>query len=229
MSRRITALGSLRAENASDFGKSGIGARLASVVTWLIACLGAGGCLVTDNAQLEPVPKSPPIVLAENMYPIGSVIRVNASVVNEVHIPLRVRYENTLEDGLKTRFRVNTGTKIGAYACPEPTLAPTGSLIRPTEIVIYGTQLDKGSCSQVQFVVSTSFVTCENRPNPAALFDVTTGEDDEELGRATFFIWDTSTDPLTNGMSARALLDSCPAIDYSAPTTTPPPSMGTTP
>jgi hypothetical protein len=226
MSRRTTALGSLRAENASDFGKSGIGARLASILTLLIACPFAGGCLVTDNAQLEPVPKSPPIVLAENMYPIGSVIRVNANTVNEVRIPLRVRYENTLEDGLKTRFRINSGSKIGAFACPEPILPPNGTLIRETEIVIYKTQLDPGSCSQVQFLVSTSFVSCKQHPDA---FDVTTGDDDEELGRATFFIWETSTDPLTNPMSARALLDSCPAIDYSAPTTMPPPSMGTAP
>jgi hypothetical protein len=226
MSRRTTALGSLRAENASDFGKSGIGARLASIVTLLIVCPFAGGCLVTDNTQLEPVPKSPPIVLAENMYPLGSVIRVNAGKVNEVRIPIRVRFENTLED-LKTRFRVNSGSKIGAFACnPEHVLPANGTLIREMEIVIGSTQLDTGACSQVQYVVSDAFVDCNKHPDA---FDVTTGDDDELLGRAMFWIWETSLDPLTNPMAARALIDTCPAVDYSAPTTMPPPSMGTNP
>jgi hypothetical protein len=226
MSRRITALGSLRAENASDYGKSGVGARLACVAMLLIGCPFAGGCLVTDNAQLEPTPQSPPIVLPDNMYPLGSVIRVNVSKVNEVRIPLRVRYENTLQD-LKTRFRVNSGSKKGAFACnPEHVLSATGELIRYMDITIGSTLLDKGACSQVQYVVSAAFVDCTKHPDA---FDVTTGDDDELMGRAMFWIWDTSNDPLTDPAAARALIDTCPAIDYSTPTTMPPPSMDTAP
>jgi hypothetical protein len=225
MSRRTTALGSLRAENASDFGKSGIGVRLASVVSLLLACPFAGGCLVTDNAQLEPVPQSPPIVLATNMYPLGSTIKVDATKVNEVRIPLRVRYENTLED-LKTRFRINTGSKVGAFACPEPILPGLGALTREMDIVIGSTQLDRGSCTQVQYVVSAAFVDCYKHPES---FNVTTGEDDELMGQAQFWIWEISTNPLTDGMAARALIDTCPAIDYAVPSTMPPPNMGTNP
>jgi hypothetical protein len=154
------------------------------------------------------------------------VIRVNAGKVNEVRIPIRVRFENTLED-LKTRFRVNSGSKIGAFACnPEHVLPANGTLIREMEIVIGSTQLDTGACSQVQYVVSDAFVDCNKHPDA---FDVTTGDDDELLGRAMFWIWETSLDPLTNPMAARALIDTCPAVDYSAPTTMPPPSMGTNP
>jgi hypothetical protein len=228
MSRRTTALGSLRAESASDFGMSGIGARLASIVTLLLACLFAGGCLVTDNAQLEPVPKSPPIVLPTNMYPIGGLILVNAKMVNEVRIPVRVRYENTLEDGLRARFRINTGSKHGAFACPDPeyVVPPNGQLIRDWDIVFGSTQLERGACSMVEFVVSTSFVSCKQHPDA---FDVTTGDDDEELGRATFLIWETSNNPSTDPIASLALTNSCPKTDYSDPKTMPSPSMGTTP
>jgi hypothetical protein len=213
MSRRTTASWRLFGESVRDFGMFDIGARLASIVRFLLACGLAGGCLVTDQAQLAPTPNIPPVVLAAD-YPLGSVLRVNTNQVNEVRIPLRVRDEDT-QEVLKTRFRINSGSKIGTYACPEPTSHGTGALIREdsaTEITIPGTQLARGACSLVEFVVSASFVPCEKHPE---VFDITT-PDDEDLGRATFWIWETSTDPLTNPIAARALIDTCPAIDYSA-------------
>jgi hypothetical protein len=142
-----------------------------------------------------------------------------------VRIPVRVRYENTLDD-LTARYRINSGSKIGAFTCkPEHIIPPNGAVTRTDEIVIAATLLDRGTCSQVEYVVSNAFVDCTKHPDA---FDVTTGDDDELLGRAMFWIWETSTDPLTNGMAARALIDTCPTIPYSEPTT-PPPSMGTTP
>jgi hypothetical protein len=190
------------------------GARFAATLGSLLAGVLASGCLVTDQAQLDPTPKTPPIVLAVDI-PLGSILRVNTNQVNEVRIPLRVRDENT-QEALKTRFRITSGGKTGAYKCPEvPELPGVGELVRPWEITIPGTQLVSGACSLVEFVVSSSFVPCEKHPD---VFDITTPVD-EDLGRATFWIWETSTDPLTNPTAARALIDTCPAIDYSGQST----------
>jgi hypothetical protein len=213
MSRRTPASWRLLGESARDFGMFEFGARLAATVGFLLAGVLASGCLVTDQAQLDPTPKTPPIVLAVD-YPLGSILRVNTNQVNEVRIPLRIRDENT-QEVLKTRFRINTGSKTGAYKCPEPTLPGIGELVRPWEIVIGSTLLERGACSLVEFVVSSSFVPCEKHPD---VFDITTPVD-EDLGRATFWIWETSTDPLTNPTAARALIDTCPAFDYSGQST----------
>jgi hypothetical protein len=59
-------------------------------------------------------------------------------------------------------------------------------------------------------VVSANFQDCKKHPD---WFDATTSSDnDEDLGRATFWVWDVSNDPLTS-MNTLALFNTCPAVD----------------
>jgi hypothetical protein len=206
-------------ENARDFAVSGIGARIAPVMFRLgilvLGCALMSACLVTDQVELDPVPSTPPIVLAADI-PLGSVIRVNTNQVNQVVIPLRIRDDNTQEI-LKPRFRITSGGKTGTYACPELPIPATGALIREDyQIVIDRTLLDKGACSEVDFVVSSTFLSCDRHPG---LFDVTV-DDNDNLGRATFWIWETSTNPITDPMASRVLVGTCPAIDFTTQTST---------
>ncbi|HEX4351427.1 MAG TPA: hypothetical protein VHZ95_00910, partial [Polyangiales bacterium] len=95
-----------------------------------------------------------------------------------------------------------------------------------TQISIESTSIDRGSCSRIEFVVSANFLSCEKHPD-VDVFDITTPEDD--LGRAVFWILETSTDPLTNPAAARTLLSTCPLVDAPTPTATPTSTMLDTP
>jgi hypothetical protein len=220
MSRRSTVFFGLFSGNLRDFDMFVIGARIASSVRLrgipALACLLVSGCLVTDQAELDPIPKTPPIVLAADTA-LGSIIRFNVDEQIDLRIPLHIRYENTLAI-LKPRFRVITAGKTpSAFECPEHPIIPNGELIRDGEIVINRMDITRGACSEIEFVVSASFLACEK--HPPEVFDVTTADDDD-FGRATFWVWETSTDPLTNPMAARALIATCPTSDSTTQTTT---------
>ncbi|HEY2733210.1 MAG TPA: hypothetical protein VGI70_04460 [Polyangiales bacterium] len=153
--------------------------------------------------------------------PLGSVIRFNAAQSNQLTIPLRVRDDN-IQETLKARYRIVTSTKTGTYACPEPLIPANNELIRDdapgTQIVFDRTLIDRGSFSRIEFVVSADFLSCEKHPD---VFDVTTSDNDD-VGRAVFWILETSTDPLTNANAARTLLSTCPVVDAPMPPATPP-------
>src|SRR5262245_5348104 len=60
-----------------------------------LAALVCCGCLVTDAIELQEEPKTPPTVLAASGdLQIGSIIRFDASKVNTLTIPLRIRNDD---------------------------------------------------------------------------------------------------------------------------------------
>jgi hypothetical protein len=169
--------------------------------------------LVTDPVELQEEPKTPPTVLASEI-PIGSIIRFDAKNVNTLTIPLRVRNED-IDETLKVRYRTVGITGTSAFKCnPEIEIPPTGTLIRdfsPAYISLEATAIPRGSCTKIEYVVSGSFQDCKFYPDR---FDVTTDpNDDNDLGRATFWVWETSNDVLMNPMGAQFLLNTCKVYD----------------
>jgi hypothetical protein len=149
--------------------------------------------------------------------PLGSVIKFDVSRQNELTIPVQIRYENVTET-LKARVRIVSGgakqPTASAFKCPEPLIVANGTMRREWPIVIGRAELDPGVCSRIDFVVSADFQDCMRHPD---WFDATTSSDnDEDLGRATFWVWDVSNDPLTS-TNAQALLNTCLAIDRTVP------------
>jgi hypothetical protein len=231
MSRRNSAIAGHSPENWRFSGLCTIGARFAYYVSMrgagaLLCAMSlvlAGGCLVTNQVELPPDIVTPPIVMAASTsLPLGSVIRFNAKLNADLQIPIKIRYDDTTEH-LKIRWRTVTGgagtlnQRVSDFDCPEPDIVPNGLTIRETfTIRIEPMNLQRGACSRVDIVVSAAFRACKDRPD---LFDVTADEDND-LGRAVFWVWEVSGDPLTMEAN-QMLLSTCPTvtIDRSPPST----------
>jgi hypothetical protein len=216
MSRRIPAFARSLPEIPRVLGPSAIGARLAYFVSmrgagallWALSLL-TGGCLVTDQVQLDPEITTPPIVLAAEI-PLGSVIRFNANLGNELAIPLHIRDDDVTEN-LKVRSRIVTGAdgrKFTDFDCPEPPIPANGLNIRDYQITIGPMELERNACNKIEFVVSSKFTSCKDHP---LWFDAAADETND-LGRATFLVWEVSGDPLTRPEYAQMLVSTCPAV-----------------
>ena len=192
---------------------------------WLLA-----GCLVTDSIEPPPEPNSPPVVTSPT-YSAGSVILFDKTKPGGLIIPIEIRDEDMTEQ-LKVRWRVISGSRPASmqldYRCPEDEISGTGSVIRSNwNLVITNDKFVPGSCSVVEFIVSAHFLrSCMKNPEPE-FFDVTTNSDnDAALGRAFFWVWEVSTNPLADNAKAQQLLSSCPTLPYQM--ITPTPGMSTT-
>jgi len=155
---------------------------------------------------------------------VSTIINFDRSANNEMLVNLQVRDED-LTETLKVRWRVvlndtetpPPGTPATLYPCPEPTIEGNGALLRnPKTIRIESNSFARGKCSRVDFIVSASFKMC--RPDRTD-WDVTTLEDDDsDIGRLSFFVWDTSD--LMKPGAAEAIRASCPQTDYVPPSST---------
>jgi hypothetical protein len=214
------------------FGRSSNGIRLAWLTRSAAGCVGAvlcgllmSTCLVTDTIDLPPEPHSAPQILARDYA--GTIIQFDSTKYTQLRIPFDVRDEDTDEE-LQMRWRVRRSQTSSAtadtseldYPCPETqeNAIAGGSLYRNDNYLqIDATKFPRGSCSRVELVVSASFRDCTRNPDE---FDVTANQDNEEdLGRATFWVWETSTGALTNPAQAQQLLSSCISIPYTPSTT----------
>jgi hypothetical protein len=108
------------------------------------------------------------------------------------------------------------------YKCPEIPIMGTGTLIRTTSLLVDSKLFLPGSCSVVEFIVSAHFLrSCVKNPEPE-FFDVTSSSDnDSALGRAYFWVWEVSNNPLADNAKAQQLLSSCPTMPYQMITPTP--------
>jgi hypothetical protein len=174
-------------------------------------CALLGACLVTDQVQLEPEITTPPIVLTAPNQPVGSIFKFNASVQNELPIPVQIRDEDTLET-LTPRWRVKySATKWSNFDCPEIPIPPApGVVIRQHTIRVESFKLARGACNKVEFVVSSAFISCDAHPE---LFDVAI-DAKNDLGRAMFWVWETSGGG--SDTAAQMLLNTCEVIDATA-------------
>ncbi len=201
-------------------------------------------CLVTDPVEFEDEQNRPPVIFEAIgpdgvRIPLGSVITTDnpisagggggaagtGSIVgnNELELRLRVRDEN-LSQPLRVRMRVRKPNDVTIpYQCPEPEIPPSGGDVREYELGIDKTALDIGACHRVEVVISSRFNRCSTANPDVAdqLFDETFEDDD--LAYASFWVWETSMDPLTSPEAALRLAKSCETLDYGSATTTPPP------
>jgi len=230
MSQQSSVPARLLTESPKYFGRGSAGIRLARLAQSAAGCgcavlcgLLMSTCLVTDSIDLPPEPRSAPQILALNSTSANTsaIIQFDSTKYTQLLIPFNVRDEDT-EEELQMRWRVRrTGpSNERDYPCPERpeyTIAG-GSLYRNDNyLAIDATKFPRGSCSRVELVVSASFRDCTRNPDE---FDVTANEDNEEdLGRATFWVWETSTGALTNPAQAQQLLSSCISNPYTPSTT----------
>ena len=180
---------------------------------------------MTDQIELPPVPQSPPIVSLAGMADAPPIIKFNRSLNLEMLVNLDVRDED-LTETLRVRWRIISkepapGTPENQYPCPEPTIVGDGASLTPNPfpLRVQGSSFARGKCSRVDVVVSSSFKMC--RPDRADEWDITTQEDDEsDIGRLSFFVWETSDSPTTQPAATLAILTSCPQADYLPPSPT---------
>lgn len=163
--------------------------------------------------EVKEEPQTPPIVLAASEISLASVIKFDASRQNELRIPVQIRNENTTEV-LKVRMRIVTsGRTSEKFLCPEPEVPPNNAQRRDFQIVIAAGKFTLGTCHRIDFIVSGDFQSCKKN---SEWFDYTYGDPDEEVGRATFWVWEVSNEPL-NPANSQALLSTCPALDRTTP------------
>lgn len=222
------------------FGVATLGARFASLLVqtprlplWgkaALACLfglSTSGCLVTNQIDLPPRPQTPPVLLSTTPM-VGGIVVFDTSL-QELKLSMRIRDEDTTEI-LKGRWRLVTGNNPPRtptskddldYKCPEPEIPGSPGIVeRPQqlEIIIDRQRLQRGNCYRIDVRVSSSFQSCEKRPD---LFDITTNEDnDEDVGRAAFWVWPLDRGTFDSDPTAAMLAKSCPRADYQSPTAT---------
>jgi hypothetical protein len=182
--------------------------------------LSAGGCLVTEPIELQAEPTTPPIVTSlDPNLPVGSIIKFDASKSRELQIRLQVRDEDTAEP-LTVRWRILSGNKAPTMeTCPDVPLAANGTLTREWQLNIAETALDRGTCSRIEIAASSSFFSCVRHPDP--LYFDRTMDDDNDLGRAWFWVWEVSNSPLMDPNQLPTLVSTCPAVDYPITTSAP--------
>jgi hypothetical protein len=169
------------------------------------------GCLVTNPVDFNDPTEIPPVIVDSAKLPIGSIVKVNMDErPNTIRLPITIREDN-LSQVLKVRTRITKSNTIIEYTCPETEIPPTGTNLRPYDIVIDKTSLNRGECAKVELVVSGSFTTCVIDQRTDALFDYAVPIDD--IARATFWIWEVSGGVLADPQSALRLANSCKPPD----------------
>ena len=193
-----------------------------------VACffgLSTSGCLVTDQIDLPTPPRTPPILTSTTPMS-GGLIRFNTAM-QELKLSIQVRDEDTTEV-LRPRWRIITGNnpprtptspKDLDYDCPEQEIMGTGKVDRGEfTINLPGSRFVRGLCYRIDVAVSATFKSCTRYPE---LFDITTNEDNEEdVGRATFWVWPLAGGTVDSDAAAKALLESCNYTDYQPAATT---------
>lgn len=158
----------------------------------------------------------------------GRLVLFNTAL-SELKLTFQIRDEDTTEV-LKLRYRIVTGNTPARppssymeldYDCPEPPIPGTPGQVErgDVDITIGGTHFARGQCYRIDVAVSSSFKSCIRNPE---LFDITTNEDNEEdVGRASYWVWAVNGNAVpTENMAAQLLLDSCPHDLYQPPTGT---------
>ncbi|MDH5676479.1 MAG: hypothetical protein OEZ06_30445 [Myxococcales bacterium] len=183
----------------------------------LLLSPGLAGCLITEDLRFEEESDVPPVVLdvADTRTPIGSSFWVDfysdTSTSTELKIDVLVRDENVEQD-LWARWRVTTKTRMTPDFQPLP-LPGDGVLKRDLQITVSQGDFREGECHRLELVVSGSFLDPEDpqRGKDPNLFDYTIKADD--LGYASWWIWEGTGAGTTEDSKKAALLASCDAIE----------------
>lgn len=178
------------------------------------------GCLVTSSVEFEEEANVPPVVLDSAEFPLGGVFEFDPRIAQELSLEVRVRDEN-LDDELEIRARVSVEdnpSRSFLICQPNRFVFPNGTPTRDSlRLVLNQTQIMPGACSQLEVFVSSRFLR-ECTDADERFFDQPL--DREDIAIARYSIWEVSGDPLTNLMSASALLNSCETKAQQPNTTT---------
>jgi hypothetical protein len=181
-----------------------------------------GGCVVTSAEEFPEEPVVPPVVIDTPDLPNGAIVAYNMNNDNELRLGITVRDENVTTD-LEIQARLSVvGQPTPELICPlMPQIKSTGVPQRETfQLVVLRSQIRPGACTKVEFVVSPKFLrSCLDKPQ---FF----GEPDrpDDVGRATYWIWEMSGNPAANPAAAQGIVTSC-ALLTRAPSTSMPTSQ----
>jgi hypothetical protein len=168
------------------------------------------GCLITNPVEFEQEEPQPPFILdvSRSDNPIGSILEINLDLnPSRIQIPVRIRDENLFQD-LTARSRLVT-VPIPEPEYGEGVLIPEQGELMRDEVFVEAGDIKRGECHLLELVVSGSFVPGDD----PELFDVVSEPDD--IGRASWTIWEVSGDPLaeTGAAAAQNLVKTCPTED----------------
>ncbi|MEY4582550.1 MAG: hypothetical protein RL701_7253 [Pseudomonadota bacterium] len=177
------------------------------------------GCLVTDEIEAPPESYAAPQITSR--YADGNTILFDLSTngTRPLQIPLNISYENA-QRTLKIRWRVRTQLNTNGlpleFQCPEEEIVPIARLGFPLNIAT--SRFAPSSCSLIDVAVSEEFLDCTVFKN---VFDIPARGTPDDVGRATFQVWETSDDPVQKATAAVMITSTCPREQYVPPTTAP--------
>jgi hypothetical protein len=193
---------------------------------------------VTDEIEAPTDTYPAPIITPRFPRP-NQVLRFNAFAgsVGQLVVPLKID-DLDLQRTLKLRWRViNTLSSTDQdaeldYLCPELPIPPSGSITRADfSLTIPATKFEPNSCNHVEIVVSDKFFPCTIFKGQNS-WDFPTSGRSEDVGRATFMVWEDSGDPVQDSAAAVMVTSTCRTAQYVPPSNlapTPPVSPNTIP
>lgn len=186
---------------------------VAARVAWAIGALLASGCDSEADATGQDVP---PIIqsdpTAPTSPPVGSIAWIDADQPpRELEFAVVV-LEEDVSRPLDARWRIVKGVASTPPAYTMLPLLAGGQRVRPVRIKVASSQLDLDECHRLELAVSGSFVEDAN-PNvdARALFDVTQAGKEQDLAKATWWIWSQRGGATASDEQKARLLERCGA------------------
>jgi len=189
-----------------------VGSRIASsllTVFWAaLSCGPVGACIVTSAEEFPEEPQVAPIVLDTPDLPVGSIVAFDQNSEPDLRLTITVRDDN-IDDPMEIQARLSVvGQPPYDFYCSETGIPPNGTTTRQYELPLDPSRIKQGACSRVEVVVSSRFAgarTCGTN------FGIPANSDDD-IARATYWIFEMSGDPASNPSAAQNLINSCQTV-----------------
>jgi hypothetical protein len=203
-----------------DHGRFARASRRVSVLVAAVSCgVLLGGCIVTNAEEFPEEQQVPPIMLDTPLVPIGSILAFDSRKDPEVRLPITVRDDN-LDDTLLVHTQLTVGQMRSRISSEDTDLRiiPSTEAVREQfTVLINGTLIRQGACNKVEVFVSREFVGDCKRDPAAFTFPQNKGD----VARATFWIWELSSDPMSSAEAALGVTTTCPLVTRTTSTASP--------
>ncbi|HET6333583.1 MAG TPA: hypothetical protein VFG30_10240 [Polyangiales bacterium] len=172
---------------------------------------------MTSAEEFPEETQVPPVVVDTPDLPIGSIVAFDLNNENELRLNITVRDDN-IDDDLEIQARLSVvGQSMPEYVCDTPIMKTQEPQRAQSPLIVDRSKIRPGACTKVEIAVSSRFARpCATNPE---LFGIPLREDD--VGRATFWIWEMSGNPAANPTAAQGIVTSC-ALLTTAPSTSMP-------
>jgi len=174
-----------------------------------VSCGVVGGCVVTSAEEFPEETNVPPVVVDTPGFANGSIITFDKNSGNELRLLITVRDEN-INDDVEIQARLSVlGQPTSQFICPDKLPPGTQPVREQFPLVVERSKIQPGACTMVEVAVSSRFVRpCSTHPEYFGL----PGNNENDVGHATFWIWDMTGNPLSDPAAAQALLGTCQTV-----------------